>query len=302
MVQYLLKALSLLILGSSIIHGSPTDYGSSRSNGRIVFGEDTSSSSLRSSTVVKGRSGTGCRLVNKVVYDVEYEEVNNQVCKTTNKRVCNTRFVEDCKNYQDQVCETVQRRECNNKRERQCEDFFRTVSEPYIEDECRDESVRECEKAWQVNGAGEKIWADDPSTCIQVKKTKCSPVTKQRSRQVPDQICLTVTVPVCQNVPKQECRSITKKRCEKKPVEECNNVPRRNCQNVHKQVPKQVKKNVQVRECNEGSSSIQSENKFTSGGSFDVDHTNDDDSSIILENDYEDSFRDSIGPRSSILL
>ncbi|QQP48582.1 Uncharacterized protein FKW44_008947, partial [Caligus rogercresseyi] len=89
-------------------------------------------------------------------------------------RVCNTRFVDDCQNYQDEVCETVQKRECNNRRERKCEDYFRTVSETYTEDECRDETVQECEKAWQVNAAGEKIWADDPATCIQAKRTKCA--------------------------------------------------------------------------------------------------------------------------------
>ncbi len=106
-----------------------------------------------------------------------------------------------------------------------------------------------CEKHWVTQSDNEKIWADDPATCKDLKETECNPVQKYRTVKQPYRKCDKVPYDECKNEPYEACNWHESEKCRNQPYQDCRDVPYDDCQEVHKNVPHQVTKVVPLRVC-----------------------------------------------------
>jgi len=178
----------------------------------------------------------GCRIEYRTIYDiVEVEEF-----ETKYKRQCKTEFQRICSPYREQNCQTKYEKKCETLTRNKCYEAFKDV--PWDTEECKEETVRKCDKHWVTNG-GAKEWADNPSTCKNLKETKCYPVTKIRKE--PYQQCDKENYQECNDYPREICNWVTKEKCENEPYQDCQEVPYQE----HKLVPKQVSKRKPFKVC-----------------------------------------------------
>jgi len=192
----------------------------------------------------------GCRIEYKTVFSVEEREEYENKCRTLYRQECQQKFQRICNPYREKQCKTEYQQKCQTLQKEECNQSWRDVQEEYTEDECNDNYVRKCEKHWEQAADGSKVWADNPTTCKDLKETKCSPVTKYRNVRQPYTKCDQVPYQDCKNVPWENCNWVNREKCENEPYQDCNDVPYQDCQKVHKLVPHQVSKRRPFRVCN----------------------------------------------------
>jgi hypothetical protein len=153
-----------------------------------------------------------------------------------------------CEKYEEPECSTIYKKKCDTLYRDNCYEAYKDAqeeySEEYSEEECKDKYVKVCEKHWESAGDNEKIWADDPETCKDLKKTECYPVqkfrTKYRTVKQPYRKCDQEPYTDCKEVPSRLCKPVIKERCITVNKQVCREVPHKDCKEVHKLVPHQV--------------------------------------------------------------
>merc|ERR1712038_2127448 len=140
------------------------------------------------------------------------------------------------------IYDIVEVEEFETKYKRQCKTEFQRICSPYREQNCQTKYEKKCDKHWVTNG-GAKEWADNPSTCKNLKETKCYPVTKIRKE--PYQQCDKENYQECNDYPREICNWVTKEKCENEPYQDCQEVPYQE----HKLAPKQVSKRKPFKVC-----------------------------------------------------
>merc|ERR1712226_298582 len=84
-----------------------------------------------------------CRTEYVTLWDTEYQEREEQVCKTVYEKQCSTRTQRLCQ-------PTIYKNVCVQK--------YRTEYEPYTESECTTEYKQDCQFEWRGYG-NDKVWA-----------------------------------------------------------------------------------------------------------------------------------------------
>merc|ERR1711863_133220 len=169
-----------------------------------------------------------CRTEYVTLWDTEYQEREEQVCKTVYEKQCSTIYKNVC----------VQK--------------YRTEYEPYTESECTTEYKQDCQFEWRGYG-NDKVWAPIEGTCQNVPYDECKEVAKTHAKQVAYQECKDVPEQKCVSVPKQVCITVPDQVCTNEPLTECNDVPRQACHSEHKRFPVRVSRQEPKKVCDEGS-------------------------------------------------
>merc|ERR1712038_526366 len=100
-----------------------------------------------------------CRTEYVTLWDTEYQEREEQVCKTVYEKQCSTIYKNVC----------VQK--------------YRTEYEPYTESECTTEYKQDCQFEWRGHG-NDKVWAPIEGPCQNVPYDECRDVEKTHAKQV----------------------------------------------------------------------------------------------------------------------
>merc|ERR1711994_355418 len=127
-----------------------------------------------------------CRTEYVTLWDTEYHEREEQVCKTVYEKQCSTRTQRLCQPTTKQECTTEYANECSTIYKNVCVQKYRTEYEPYTESECTTEYKQDCKD---------------------VPEQKCVSVPRQVCVTVPDQVCTSEPLTECQDVPRQQCHS-----------------------------------------------------------------------------------------------
>merc|ERR1711863_84097 len=177
-----------------------------------------------------------CRTEYVTLWDTEYQEREEQVCKTVYEKECTTEYANECSTIYKNVC--VQK--------------YRTEYEPYTESECTTEYKQDCQFEWRGYG-NDKVWAPIEGTCQNVPYDECKDVQKTHAKQVAYQECNDVPEQKCVSVPKQVCVTVPDQVCTNEPLTECQDVPRQACHSEHKRFPVRVSRQEPKKVCDEGS-------------------------------------------------
>merc|ERR1712061_89609 len=170
-----------------------------------------------------------CRTEYVTLWDTEYQEREEQVCKTVYEKQCSTRTQRLCQPTTRQECTTEYANECSTIYKNVCVQKYRTEYEPYTESECTTEYKQDCQFEWRGYG-NDKVWAPIEGTY-------------QKCKDVPEQKCVSVPRQVCVTVPDQVCTS--------EPLTECQDVPRQQCHSEHKRFPIRVSRQEPKKVCDE---------------------------------------------------
>merc|ERR1711936_678441 len=175
-----------------------------------------------------------CRTEYVTLWDTEYQEREEQVCKTVYEKQCETRTQRLCQPTTRQECTTEYANECSTIYKNVCAQKYRTEYEPYTESECTTEYKQDCQFEWRGYG-NDKVWAPIEGTCQNVPYDEC--------KEVPEQKCVSVPRQVCVTVPDQVYTS--------EPLTECQDVPRQQCHSEHKRFPIRVSRQEPKKVCDE---------------------------------------------------
>jgi len=130
---------------------------------------------------------SGCSTVYTTIWDVEWEETTERVCKD--------------------VCETYT--------ERECKEVPVTTTEYYYETVCTMDDQRHCVKVWKVKENGEKVWVDNPEDCRKYTKDVCKEVKKSKPVVKYETKCInkikTRTKKDCEDIHKRIPKEVSKK-------------------------------------------------------------------------------------------
>merc|ERR1712226_975499 len=181
-----------------------------------------------------------CRTEYVTLWDTEYQEREEQVCKTVYEKQCSTRTQRLCQPTTRQECTTEYANECSTIYKNVCVQKYRTEYEPYTESECTTEYKQDCQFEWRGYG-NDKVWAPIEGTCQNVPYDECKQVAYQECKDVPEQKCVSVPRQVCVTVPDQVCTS--------EPLTECQDVPRQQCHSEHKRFPIRVSRQEPKKVC-----------------------------------------------------
>merc|ERR1712001_697091 len=175
-----------------------------------------------------------CRTEYVTLWDTEYQEREEQVCKTEYEKQCTQRIQRLCQPTTRQECTTEYANQCSTIYKNVCVQKYRTEYEPYTESECTTEYKQDCQFEWRGYG-NDKVWAPIEGTCQNVPYQECKDVPEQKCVSVPRQVCVTV--------PDQVCTS--------EPLTECQDVPRQQCHSEHKRFPIRVSRQEPKKVCDE---------------------------------------------------
>merc|ERR1712024_38530 len=167
-----------------------------------------------------------CRTEYVTLWDTEYQEREEQVCKTVYEKQCSTIYKNVC----------VQK--------------YRTEYEPYTESECTTEYKQDCQFEWRGYG-NDKGWAPIEGTCQNVPYDECKEVAKTHAKQVAYQECKDVPEQKCVSVPRQVCVTVPDQVCTSEPLTECQDVPRQQCHSEHKRFSIRVSRQEPKKVCDE---------------------------------------------------
>merc|ERR1711915_553160 len=159
-----------------------------------------------------------CRTEYVTLWDTEYQEREEQVCKTVYEKQCSTRTQRLCQPTTRQECTTEYANECSTIYKNVCVQKYRTEYEPYTESECTTEYKQDCQFEWRGYG-NDKVWAPIEGTC--------------------------------QNVPYDECKEVAKTHAKQVAYQECKDVPRQQCHSEHKRFPIRVSRQEPKKVCDE---------------------------------------------------
>merc|ERR1711899_577245 len=177
-----------------------------------------------------------CRTEYVTLWDTEYQEREEQVCKTVYEKQCSTRTRRLCQPTTRQECTTNYVKECSTIYKNVCVQKFRTESE------CTTEYKQDCQYEWRGHG-NDKVWAPIEGTCQNVPYDECRDVAKTHAKQVAYQ--------ECNDVPEQKCVSVPDQICKTEPLTECQDVPRQQCHSEHKRFPVRISRQVPKKVCDE---------------------------------------------------
>merc|ERR1712184_180420 len=175
-----------------------------------------------------------CRTEYVTLWDTEYQEREEQVCKTVYEKECSTEYANECSTIYKNVC--VQK--------------YRTEYEPYTESERTTEYKQDCQFEWRGYG-NDKVWAPIEGTCQNVPYDECKEVAKTHAKQVAYQECNDVPEQKCVSVPRQVCVTVPDQVCTSEPLTECQDVPRQQCHSEHKRFPIRVSRQEPKKVCDE---------------------------------------------------
>jgi len=190
-----------------------------------------------------------CRTEYVLLWNTEYHERVEEVCKTVLRKKCETRTERFCQPTSRQECRTEQERQCSTFLRSVCLQKFRTVYEPYTESECSTEYKSDCQYEWRGEG-NDKVWAAIEGTCQNVPYEQCKEVAKTHARQVAYEECNDVPEQKCSFLPKQVCVTVPDEICTTKPITECEDVPEEECHVEHKKFPVRISRKEAKRVCN----------------------------------------------------
>merc|ERR1711994_329219 len=193
-----------------------------------------------------------CRTEYVTLWDTEYQESEEQDCKTVYEKQSSTRTQRLCQPTTRQECTTEYANECSTIYKNVCVQKYRTEYEPYTESECTTEYKQDCQFEWRGYG-NDKVWAPIEGTCQNVPYDECKEVAKTHAKQVAYQECKDVPEQKCVSVPKQVCITVPDQVCTNEPLTECNDVPRQACHSEHKRFPVRVSRQEPKKVCDEGS-------------------------------------------------
>merc|ERR1711953_708341 len=189
-----------------------------------------------------------CRTEYVTLWDTEYQEREEQVCKTVYEKQCSTRTQRLCQPTTRQECTTEYANECSTIYKNVCVQKYRTEYEPYTETESTTEYKQDCQYEWQGEG-NDKVWAAIDGTCQNVPYDECKDVEKTHARQVAYEACHEEPEESCVSVPKEVCISVADEVCQNEPLTKCEDVPRQSCHKEHRRVPIRVSKAVPKKTC-----------------------------------------------------
>merc|ERR1712141_477812 len=175
-----------------------------------------------------------CRTEYVTLWDTEYQEREEQVCKTVYEKQCSTRTQRLCQPTTRQECTTEYANECSTIYKNVCVQKYRTEYEPYTESECTTEYKQDCQFEWRGYG-NDKVWAPIEGTCQNVPYDDCKEVAKTHAKQVAY----------------QECKDVPEQKCVSEPLTECQDVPRQQCHSEHKRFPIRVSRQEPKKVCDE---------------------------------------------------
>jgi len=190
-----------------------------------------------------------CRTEYVLLWNTEYHEREEEVCKTVLRKKCETRTERFCQPTSRQECRTEQERQCSTFLRSVCLQKFRTVYEPYTESECSTEYKSDCQYEWRGEG-NDKVWAAIEGTCQNVPYEQCKEVAKTHARQVAYEECNDVPEQKCSFLPKQVCVTVPDEICTAKPITECKDVPEEECHVEHKKFPVRMSRKEAKKVCN----------------------------------------------------
>merc|ERR1712223_1898832 len=173
-----------------------------------------------------------CRTEYVTLWDTEYQEREEQVCKTVYEKQCSTRT--------QRLCQPTTRQECTTE----------YANERYTESECTTEYKQDCQFEWRGYG-NDKVWAPIEGTCQNVPYDECKEVAKTHAKQVAYQECKDVPEQKCVSVPRQVCVTVPDQVCTSEPLTECQDVPRQQCHSEHKRFPIRVSRQEPKKVCDE---------------------------------------------------
>ncbi|CAB4062368.1 unnamed protein product [Lepeophtheirus salmonis] len=199
-----------------------------------------------------------CPLVTKIISDVIYEEVNEEVCEVQKKKICSKKPTEICESVDDEVCEMTSIKKCTANKIEKCHNYTKRVNESFSEEVCVDKYFKECEDVWKIDKYGKGSWIEDSLSCHQLKRTKCQPVSTTKPTSVLQEKCEIQELPSCNFLPIEECKPIKKEKCMTFEIDSCKVLPRTVCQNVKKQMPRQIKKEIRLRSCSKNKNDVTS--------------------------------------------
>jgi len=191
-----------------------------------------------------------CRTEYVTLWDTEYQEREEQVCKTVYEKQCSTRTQRLCQPTTRQECTTEYANECSTIYKNVCVQKYRTEYEPYTESECTTEYKQDCQFEWRGYG-NDKVWAPIEGTCQNVPYDECKEVAKTHAKQVAYQECKDVPEQKCVSVPRQVCVTVPDQVCTSEPLTECQDVPRQQCHSEHKRFPIRVSRQEPKKVCDE---------------------------------------------------
>merc|ERR1712141_219432 len=145
---------------------------------------------------------------------------------------------------EEQVCKTVYEKQCSTRTQRLCQ--------PTTRHECTTEYKQDCQFEWRGYG-NDKVWAPIEGTCQNVPYDECKEVAKTHAKQVAYQECKDVPEQKCVSVPRQVCVTVPDQVCTSEPLTECQDVPRQQCHSEHKRFPIRVSRQEPKKVCDEGS-------------------------------------------------
>merc|ERR1712088_1231816 len=167
-----------------------------------------------------------CRTEYVTLWDTEYQEREEQVCKTVYEKQCSTRT--------QRLCQPTTRQECTTE----------------YANECSTEYKQDCQFEWRCYG-NDKVWAPIEGTCQNVPYDECKEVAKTHAKQVAYQECKDVPEQKCVSVPRQVCVTVPDQVCTSEPLTECQDVPRQQCHSEHKRFPIRVSRQEPKKVCDE---------------------------------------------------
>ena len=195
------------------------------------------------------RPSVTCSTEYVLLWSTEYQEREEEVCKTLIRNKCETRTERFCQPTSRQDCRTEQERQCSTFQRSVCLQKLKTVYEPYTESECTTEYKQDCQYEWRGEG-NDKVWAPIDGTCQNVPYEQCKEVAKTHARQVAYQECNDVPEQKCSFVPKQVCVTVPDEICTSEPVTECQDVPKQECRVEHKKFPVRISRKEAKKICN----------------------------------------------------
>merc|ERR1712038_397667 len=159
-------------------------------------------------------------------------------CRTEYVTLWDTEYQE----REEQVCKTVYEKQCSTRTQRLCQ--------PTTRPECTTEYEQDCQFEWRGYG-NDKVWAPIEGTCQYVPYDECKEVAKTHAKQVAYQECKDVPEQKCVSVPRQVCVTVPDQVCTSEPLTECQDVPRQQCHSEHKRFPIRISRHAPKKICDE---------------------------------------------------